>query len=668
MQHGAARPGDAQRRAAVGDEDERRAAGGPLLRRLVEVAPDRGPSQSRSSALTLTTSARATSRSSRERTTSAVLPSAAPTGPSASIGRMLGSTLISAVAVHAAPRAGRSRRSRAPSSWRSTRRAGSPSASGRTRGQLLVRPLPVGGALARGSRSRRAVRAEPDDGQADRLGRRTNPADVDAGELGVPAQVGAQRAGAQPGQQVDRRAQPAGRDRDVEGVAAGPGDVLRRRPLGPRVRVRHGQHVDDQLAEDAEHRVAAGHGANISARVNRSPRWLPERITWDDGDDEHHRAGSCAGAGGPMPNPFVKLWKYLTASANAQIDQRADPKIQIAQAIEAEQQRHQALANQAAAVLGNQRQLEMRLNRQLGEVEKLQASARQALVLADKTRAGGDATKAAEYENAAQAFATQLVAAEQSMEDLKRSHDEALQAAEQARGAVEQSRMRLQTTLAERTKLMSQLEQAKMQEHVAASLRQVNELSAPGNTPSLSEVRDKIEARYANALGQAELAQTSVEGRMLEVQKATLDVAGASRLDQIRASMGGGPAGVEGSQPAAAIEQGAPPVQRRPPSSARHSRPSGPTSRPDRAPGHDRVRPGYPPAELHRLGGGGHRVGARGRHPARAADGRGRRGALPGHRRRRPAALSGSTGGTWAPGRRARRRTSTAASPSRSTC
>ena len=60
-----------------------------------------------------------------------------------------------------------------------------------------------------------------------------------------------------------------------------------------------------------------------------------------------------------MPNPFVKLWKYLTASANAQIDQRADPKIQIAQAIEAEQSRHAALANQAAAVLGNQRQLEM---------------------------------------------------------------------------------------------------------------------------------------------------------------------------------------------------------------------------------------------------------------------------------------------------------------------
>jgi phage shock protein A len=270
-----------------------------------------------------------------------------------------------------------------------------------------------------------------------------------------------------------------------------------------------------------------------------------------------------------MPNPFVKLWKYLTASANQQIDQRADPKVQIQQAIETEQHRHQALANQAAAVLGNQRQLEMRLNRQLGEVEQLQASARQALVLADQTRAT-DPAKAAEYDNAAQAFATQLVAAEQSMEDLKRSHDEALQAAEQAKGAVEQSRMRLQTTLAERTKLLSQLEQAKMQEQVSASLRSVNELSAPGNTPSLTDVRDKIEARYANALGQAELAQTSVEGRMLEVQKATLDVAGASRLAQIRAGMSGGaggpggpggPAAVEGSSAAGAIGPGTPGIQ-----------------------------------------------------------------------------------------------------------
>jgi len=160
-------------------------------------------------------------------------------------------------------------------------------------------------------------------------------------------------------------------------------------------------------------------------------------------------------------------------------------------------------------------------------------------VLADQARASGDEKKAQEYEGTATAFATQLVAAEQSMEDLKNLHDQSLQAAQQAKQAVEDNAHRVQTKLAERSKLLTQLEQAKMQEQVSASLSSMSQLSAPGTTPSLDEVRDKIETRYARALGSAELASNSVEGRMMEVEKSTLDMAGQSRLDQIRASMGG---------------------------------------------------------------------------------------------------------------------------------
>ncbi len=99
--------------------------------------------------------------------------------------------------------------------------------------------------------------------------------------------------------------------------------------------------------------------------------------------------------------------------------------------------------------------------------------------------------------------------------------------------------MILQQKLAERTKLLSQLEQAKMQESVARSLESMSSLTAPANTPSLDEVRDRIERRYATAMGRAELAGNSVEGRMLEIQKATLDSAGSARLEQIRSSMAG---------------------------------------------------------------------------------------------------------------------------------
>jgi len=265
-----------------------------------------------------------------------------------------------------------------------------------------------------------------------------------------------------------------------------------------------------------------------------------------------------------MANPFVKAWKYFLSWFGAKVDEKADPKIQIQQAIEEAQRQHQALCQQAAQVIGNQRQLEMKLTRQLSDVEKLQASARQALVLADQARAGDDLKKAGEYEQTATAFATQLVTAERGIEDLKSLHDQSLQAAEQAKKAVENNAHLLQQKLAERTQLLSQLEQAKMQEQVSASLNQMSELAAPGNVPSLGEVREKIERRYATALGQAELAQNSVEGRMLEVQKSTLDMAGSARLDQIRASLHGGqlssapqPQQVTAGEPA---EQAAPPI------------------------------------------------------------------------------------------------------------
>ena len=261
-----------------------------------------------------------------------------------------------------------------------------------------------------------------------------------------------------------------------------------------------------------------------------------------------------------MANPFVKAWKYLMALFSSKVDEYADPKVQIQQAIEEYQRQHQALTQQAAQVIGNQRQLEMRLNRQLADIEKLQANVRQALTLADQAAAGGDAGKATEYTNAAEAFAAQLVTAEQSVEDLKTLHDQALQAATQAKKAVEQNAMVLQQKIAERTKLLSQLEQAKMQEQVSASLRSMSELSAPGTTPSLDEVRDKIERRYANAMGDAELAQNSVQGRMMEIQQASVQMAGHSRLEQIRASMRGEalPAGVAAAPAAPATPAAAP--------------------------------------------------------------------------------------------------------------
>ena len=77
-----------------------------------------------------------------------------------------------------------------------------------------------------------------------------------------------------------------------------------------------------------------------------------------------------------------------------------------------------------------------------------------------------------------------------------------------------------------------------MQEKVAETLQSMNAI-AGGNTPNLDQVRDKIERRYANELGAAELAQNSIQGRMAEVEQAGIQMAGHGRLEQIRAQMAG---------------------------------------------------------------------------------------------------------------------------------
>jgi phage shock protein A len=256
-----------------------------------------------------------------------------------------------------------------------------------------------------------------------------------------------------------------------------------------------------------------------------------------------------------MLNALRRLWNYLAAAFSSKVEEKADPKIQIEQAIEEAKRQHELLSQQAAAVVGNQKQLELKLGRAIEEVEKLQGSARQALLMADEARRRGDTADAAQYEDAAQSFAMKLVTEESSMTDLKGLHDQSITAAISARKAVETNALNLQKQLAERSKLLSQLDNAKMQERMNSALKQMNELSPKGDVPSLAEVRDKIETRYAKALGESEIRTDSVGSKMMEVEKAQLDAEAASRLDALRSGLGLAPAS-GGPETSSTVETG----------------------------------------------------------------------------------------------------------------
>ena len=229
-----------------------------------------------------------------------------------------------------------------------------------------------------------------------------------------------------------------------------------------------------------------------------------------------------------------RAWKYLVAWLGSNLDALADPRVQVEQALEEARRQHQLLTRQAAAVIGNQRELEIRLGRSRETAAGLVSSARRSLQLAMAARAAGDEDRAGSLEQAARAFAGRLAALESEAANLAELRERSLVVSAAARRAVEQNALALQRSMTERTTLLSELEAARMQERLALAIGSLGELAPAAEVPSLARVRDRIDSRFARATGAVELAGTSPDQLSIEIQLSTIDEEAERRLDEIR--------------------------------------------------------------------------------------------------------------------------------------
>lgn len=232
-----------------------------------------------------------------------------------------------------------------------------------------------------------------------------------------------------------------------------------------------------------------------------------------------------------------RWWKYTTAKLTSRFQENADPKVQLEQAISEAQDQQRRLKEQAANVIAQQKKTEMQLNNAMGELEKVNANARQAVTMADQAASSGDTAKAEQYAKTAESFANRLIQLEKEVEHLKDLHYQSTEAANQAKTAVQNNSMALQKKLSERQELMSKLDQAKMQEQMNSARESISG-TLDDDVPSLDQVRDKIDTRYAKAKGMSELTESSVESRMLEVEQAAMNAEAQARLGQIRDQLG----------------------------------------------------------------------------------------------------------------------------------
>ncbi|KAA0918684.1 PspA/IM30 family protein [Dietzia sp. ANT_WB102] len=240
-----------------------------------------------------------------------------------------------------------------------------------------------------------------------------------------------------------------------------------------------------------------------------------------------------------MPNPFAKGWNYFKASLDKKVDDNADPKILVHQAMAGAREQHKAVAEQAAAVIGNAKQLEIAMGTKARQLDEVQGQIRQTLQASEKARTEGDTARAQQLDAQAEQLAGRLVALEQDLDHTKQLHGQAVQAAEQAKQAVSESERRLRETLAQEDQLLLQATQAEMQHRTTESMTSLQGAGG-GNSPTFEEIRAKIEGRYTTALGKQELAEAmgGPSTAQLDAAALTRESEGKSKLEQIRASMG----------------------------------------------------------------------------------------------------------------------------------
>jgi len=238
-----------------------------------------------------------------------------------------------------------------------------------------------------------------------------------------------------------------------------------------------------------------------------------------------------------MWKTLKKWWKYLAAKLGLALEEKADPKVQLEQAIAEAQDQHRKLTEQAANVIANQKTLQMKLDRAMDDYETANKSAKQALVLSDEQTKAGNADKASSFNQAAEAFADKVINLESEIADLKKSLLDATQASAKAKQAVEQNSMALQKKLAEKEKLLNQLDQAKMQEQMNTAMNQLS-ATVGDEVPTFDQVRDKIEKRLAKAQATSDLTGTSVDTKMLEVEQAQASAEAQARLSEMRSELG----------------------------------------------------------------------------------------------------------------------------------
>jgi phage shock protein A len=202
------------------------------------------------------------------------------------------------------------------------------------------------------------------------------------------------------------------------------------------------------------------------------------------------------------------------AKVQMAVDAHADPKAQLALAIDQLQQDHDKLHHTAAQVMAQAQQAHDRLQRDLETQAQLTQRAQMAA--------------AAGHMDAARLFATQLVPVNASIASEQPFYEKAKAMADQAQQAFQENGEMLRQKMLEAKQLESDIDMAAMEHDMNAAMADVTSMSHRA-VPTFDQVRDKVQATRSTeeataALDAGDADISGIHATHLEQQSAVDDI------------------------------------------------------------------------------------------------------------------------------------------------
>ncbi|MDC7121495.1 PspA/IM30 family protein [Cellulomonas fimi] len=228
---------------------------------------------------------------------------------------------------------------------------------------------------------------------------------------------------------------------------------------------------------------------------------------------------------------FGRITQLARANINALIDQAEDPQKMLDQLVR-DYTNSIAEAEQAIAqTIGNLRLAEQDYNEDVAAAREWGGKALAASTAADQARAAGDTVKADRFDNLAKVALGKQIQAEGEVREAEPLIASQRETVEKLKSGLALMKDKLGQLKTRRDTLVARQKSAQAQQTVQTAISSINVLDP---TSELARFEEKVRREEAMAMGQAELAASSIDAQFAELEASGAQIEVEARLAALK--------------------------------------------------------------------------------------------------------------------------------------